>query len=297
MKLNVRGKRTCLSLPKESQLNKESSLIVGTESKEDKEYHCDIINENEVTDRVNAIHNDFSESAESFLEDFRTFKKSFFAEVNVFMKQLLASYTTDNVNKSNNSDRLIILLEENIAFLKEQVSKKDEDKVNSLLNQLSKQNDLAPHSKTSNTISIQTELITVSKLAKSSKKSKKSNTETVKSENKNTTHIDPKQPTSLPKNANSASTKENADNREDNSSINSRDINLKSKKSIVTGDSILKYLDGWEMSKKVKSEPKIFFPAFFRRNNKLHGGLHETVFAKRPKSYNPSCRNKRPNPR
>ena len=48
-----------------------------------------------------------------------------------------------------------------------------------------------------------------------------------------------------------ASTKENADNREDNSSINSRDINLKSKKSIVTlGDSILKYLDGWEMSKK-----------------------------------------------
>ena len=39
VKLNVLGKRTCLSLPKESQLNKESSLIVGTESKEDKEYH------------------------------------------------------------------------------------------------------------------------------------------------------------------------------------------------------------------------------------------------------------------
>ena len=169
MKLNVCGKRTSLSLPKESQLNKESSLIVGTESKEDKEYHCDIINENEVTDRVNAIHNDFSESAESFLEDFRTFKKSFFAEVNIFMKQLL-TYTSGNVNKSNNSDRLIILLEENIAFLKEQISKKDEDKVYSLLNQLSKQNDLAPHKKTSNTISIQTELVTDSKLTESSKK-------------------------------------------------------------------------------------------------------------------------------
>ena len=136
MKLNVRGKRTCLSLPKESQLNKESSLIVGTESKEDKEYHRDIINENEVTDRVNAIHNDSSESAESFLEDFGTFKKSLFAEVNVFMKQLL-TYTTDNFNKSNNSDRLIILLEENIAFLKEQINKKDKV-IDSLLNQISK---------------------------------------------------------------------------------------------------------------------------------------------------------------
>ena len=66
MKLNVRGKRTCLSLPKESQLNKESSLIVGTESKEDKEYHRDIINENEVTDRVNAIDKDSSKSEERF---------------------------------------------------------------------------------------------------------------------------------------------------------------------------------------------------------------------------------------
>ena len=109
MKLNVLGKRTCLALPKESQLNKESNLIVGTGSKEDKEYHRDIINENEVTERVNAIDNDSSKSKESFLEDFRTLRKLFLAEVNVFKKQLLTSYTTDNVNKSNNSDRLVIL--------------------------------------------------------------------------------------------------------------------------------------------------------------------------------------------
>ena len=56
------------------------------------------------------------------MEDFWTFKKSFFAEVKGFKKQLLTSYTTDNVNKSNNSDRLIILLEENIAFLKDQIN-------------------------------------------------------------------------------------------------------------------------------------------------------------------------------
>ena len=34
VKLNVLGKRTCMSLPKESQLNKESNEIVGTGSKE-----------------------------------------------------------------------------------------------------------------------------------------------------------------------------------------------------------------------------------------------------------------------
>ena len=56
-------------------MNKESNLIVGTGSKQDKEYHHDIINENEVTDRVNAIDNDSSKSEESFLEDFWTFKK------------------------------------------------------------------------------------------------------------------------------------------------------------------------------------------------------------------------------
>ena len=147
---------------KESQLNKESNLIVGTGSKKDKEYHRDIINENEVTDRVNAIDNYSSRSEESFLKDFRAFKKSFLAEVNVFKKQLRISYTADNVNKSNNSDRLIILLKENIAFLKEQISKKDKV-IDSLLNQLSKQNDSAPHYKTSNTISTQTELLTDSK--------------------------------------------------------------------------------------------------------------------------------------
>ena len=86
VKKNLLGKRTCLSLPKESHLNKESNLIIGTRSKEDKEYHRDIINENEVTDRVNVIDNYSGKSEESFLEDFRAFKNSFFAEVNFFKK-------------------------------------------------------------------------------------------------------------------------------------------------------------------------------------------------------------------
>ena len=179
MKLNLLGEKTCLSQAKESQLIKESNLFVGAGSKEDKEYHRDIMNENEVTNSVNAIDNDSRTSEESFLEDFRTFKKSFLAEINVFKKHLLTSYTADNVNKSNNSDRLIISWEENIAFLKEQIHQKDKV-TDSLLNQLSKQNDSATHNKPSNTISIQSELITDFKLTESSKKSEKSNTERIK---------------------------------------------------------------------------------------------------------------------
>ena len=114
-----------------------------------------------------------------------------------------------------------------------------------------------------NIYSTQAELITDSKLTESSKKSKKSNKERVESENKNITHIDPQQSTPLPKNADNASTKENADNSEDNSSINSRDINSKSKKLIVIlGDSMLKHLNGWEMTKKVKNDWKIFVKYF-----------------------------------
>ena len=136
MKLNLLGKRTCLSLPKESQLTKESNEIVGTGSKENKEYYRDDINENEVTDRVNAIDNDSSKSGEIFLKDFRTFKKSFLTEVNVLKKQFLTSCPMVNVNKSNKLDRMINLLEENIDFLKEQINKKDKI-IDSLLNQLS----------------------------------------------------------------------------------------------------------------------------------------------------------------
>ena len=82
-------------------------------------------------------------------------------------------------------------------------------------------------------------------------------------ENKNWTHTDPKQSTPLHKNADNASTKENADNSEDNLSINRRDINSKSKKSIlILGNSMLKHLNDWKMSKKFKSDCKVFVKHF-----------------------------------
>ena len=53
-------------IPKKPQLTKENNQIVGTGRKEDKEHHRDMINENEVSDRVNAIDNDSSKSEEIF---------------------------------------------------------------------------------------------------------------------------------------------------------------------------------------------------------------------------------------
>ena len=40
-----------------------------------------------------------------------------------------------------------------------------------------------------------------------------------------------------------------------------------------------------------------FLSNIFQVQNKFRGGLHETVFTKRPESYNPSCRNEQLNPR
>ena len=67
MKLYVHRKGICLSLLKESQLNKKKkNLILGPGSIEDKEYHHGIINDNEIIERVDAINTDSSESEESF---------------------------------------------------------------------------------------------------------------------------------------------------------------------------------------------------------------------------------------
>ena len=82
-------------------MNKGNKLIVRAGRKENKEYHYVIINENEITESVNAINNDSSKFKESFREDFWTFEKSSFAEVNIFRQQLLTSYATDNHNESN----------------------------------------------------------------------------------------------------------------------------------------------------------------------------------------------------
>lgn len=85
-----------------------------------------------------------------------------------------------------------MLLEGSIAFLKEQINKKD-TVTDSLLNQLLKKNKLTPQNKTSNnkakTVSIQTEARTDLKLAESSKQTKSGSTEKLQNGKKNTAYI------------------------------------------------------------------------------------------------------------
>lgn len=107
-----------------------------------------------------------------------------------------------------------------------------------MLDQLSKKNVSIQLDKTSNTkakiMSIQTEVRADSKSAESSKQTKNGSTEKLRNENKKATHINSKLSTPLRKNSDNVFTKEYADNIENSSSISSRDINSKSKKSIVT---------------------------------------------------------------
>ena len=75
--------------------------------------------------------------------------------------------------------------------------------------------------------------------------------------------------THIKKNAENPSSKENADNSEDNSSINSRDINLKSKKLIVLlGNSMLKHSNGWEMSITLRATAR-FLSSIFQAKQQI----------------------------
>ena len=114
----------------------------------------------------------------------------------------------------------------------------------------------------------------------------------------NKTHIDPNQSTPLHKNADNASTKENADNSEDNSSIKSRDINSKSKRpTVIWGDSMLKHLNSWEMSKKVKSDCQIFVKHFSGATTNCMKDYMKPSLRKDPNQIVLHVGTKRPNPR
>ena len=81
----------------------------------------------------------------------------------------------------------------------------------------------------------------------------------------------------------------------DSSSIKSRDINSRSKKSIVIlDDSMLKYLSGLEMLKKVNNNRKIFVKHF---SGAATSCLKVYIKSYLQELYNPSCGNDRLNHR
>ena len=78
----------------------------------------------------------------SIIEEFDALKSSFFAEVNSFKNKHLNSCLNDV--SINNSESLIKQLQDNINFLRWQLKNKAEV-INSLLQQLSKRDDIVVH--------------------------------------------------------------------------------------------------------------------------------------------------------
>ena len=141
VKFNIISNRTCLSIPKNSSIPKVCTL------------------------NTNSIKNDFEDSKSNFIETLNVQtelfmnqqKELFFTEVNLFKNELLSSLKHNNKSHShetsNNTDRIISLLQDQIYFLQEQLKSKDKI-INSHIEDLSRNDDVFFLAKGSNTKSI-----------------------------------------------------------------------------------------------------------------------------------------------
>ena len=117
IKLNTVGNRECLSLPTKSNKKNQQSHI---------------------EDPLN-VENCFTNLKSVITDEFESLKKSFLQEVITFKNELLQ--TSLAKTPENHSERLIGHLESQILFLQRELKEKDQ-LVNSLLDQISKCNDI-----------------------------------------------------------------------------------------------------------------------------------------------------------
>ena len=117
VKLNTVGNRECLSLPTKSNKKNQQSHI---------------------EDPLN-VENCFTNLKSVITDEFESLKKSFLQEVITFKNKLLQ--TSLAKTPDNHSERLIGHLESQILFLQRELNEKNQ-LVNSLLDQLSKCNDI-----------------------------------------------------------------------------------------------------------------------------------------------------------
>ena len=117
VKLNTIGNRECLSLPTESNKRNQRNHIVN------------LFN----------VENCFRNLKSVITDEFESLKKFFWKEVIIFKNELLQSSIAKT--PENHSERLIGHLESQILFLQRELKEKDQ-LVNSLLDQISKCNDI-----------------------------------------------------------------------------------------------------------------------------------------------------------
>ena len=129
IKCNIISNRTCLSIPKHSSIPKV----------------C--------TQNTSSIKTDFEDFKSNFIETLNVQtelfmnqqKELFFTEMNSFKNELLTSLKHNTKSHShepsNNTDRIISLLHDQIEFLQEQLKSKDKI-INSLIESLSRNDDV-----------------------------------------------------------------------------------------------------------------------------------------------------------
>ena len=234
VQIKLVGTRNCLSLPKGAQY-----------SKSHKEFNESL--------RLN-VNEELSKFKVSVIEEFDALKSSFLAEVHSFKKRHLISCGNDVL--AVNSERLIKQLQEDITFLREQLKNKDEV-IHSLLQQLAKRENVVVEC---NNVS-------------SHETSDKIHCSLLSNHNKvqqNTTHEELLLDTSIivnetdnvnPATENRNLTAKTGNGHQQNRKNNSEEEKdkkpnkeLKKGKSVaISGGSMVKHLNGWEMSKKIKN--------------------------------------------
>ena len=260
IKCNVISNRTCLSIPKYSSIPKV----------------C--------TQNTSSIKTDFEDFKSSFFETLNVQtelfmnqqKELFFTEMNSFKNELLTSLKHNTKSHShepsNNTDRIISLLQDQIEFLQEQLKSKDKI-INSLIENLSRNDDAFFLQKTA----------TLKTPENQTNYKQLQNTKTIQSkesQNKNTPGCfcnkekesqKDKQEEDISKKANKNIAIERSLDKSCNPQKtitaddhkNDKPKEEKNKKSIfVTGDSMVKHLNGWEMSKKLNANCKVFVKTF-----------------------------------
>ena len=234
MQIKLVGTRTCLSLPKGAQYSKSHKEFNGS------------INVNE----------ELSKFKVSVIEEFDALKSSFLAEVDSFKKRHLISCGNDVL--AVNSERLIKQLQEDITFLREQLKNKDEV-IHSLLQQLAKRetvvvecNNVSSHetsdkihcSLLSNHKEVQQNTTREELLLDTSIIVNETDHVNAATENRNLTA----------KTGNGHKRQQNRKNNSEQEKDKKPNKEQKKGKSVaILGDSMVKHLNGWEMSKMIRN--------------------------------------------
>ena len=237
MQIKLVGKRTCLSLPEWAQY-----------SKSHKQFNESL--------RIN-VNEELSKFKDSVVEEFDALKSSFLAEVHSFKKRHLISCGND-VLAENVSERLIKQLQEDITFLREQLKNKDEV-IHSLLQQVAKCDNVVVEC--NNVSSHETSDKIHCSLLSNHKEVQQNTTHDKLLLDRSIIINETDNINAATENSNLTAKTGNDHNQQQNRKKNgeqekdkkSNKEQKKGKSVVILGDSMVKHLNGWEMSKKIKN--------------------------------------------